>query len=46
MCFIPLRDRESSNSILEKLRPLSVTMSDGKPNSAKMRRKDEMIADF
>ena len=45
MCFIPLRDRKSSNSILEKLGPLSVTMSDGRPNSAKMRRRDEMIAD-
>ena len=42
---IPLRDRKSSNSILEKLGPLSVTMSDGRPNLAKMRRRDEMIAD-
>ena len=43
-CLIPLMRKKCSNSELVKFRALSVTITDSKPNRAKMLHRDEMMA--
>ena len=44
-CLIPFRLKNDSNSALVKFRALSVTIREGRPNSANAPRRAVMIAD-